>query len=172
MIFIIYTASNKNMRTSTYCGFFYNKNSFKNFLKFKSYILISLKEFQFNINFKKKSIPPNELIRFFQELGIMLKSGLTLLTSLTLLKDETKNRLLKEIITSLIFNIKKGYSFNHSLAPYSNIFGALYINMLMIGEQSGTLPEILENISLNIKRNDFIKKRLRAFFFIHLSYSF
>lgn len=165
MIFIIYTASNKDMIISTYYGFFYNKNSFKNFLKFKNHILINLKEFHININFKKKSIPPNELIRFFQELGIMLKSGLTLLTSLTLLKDESKNGLLKEVIISLIFNIKKGESFNHSLAPYSNIFGSLYINMLIIGEQSGTLPEILESISLNIKRNHFIKKKIKSLLF-------
>lgn len=165
MIFIIYTASNKNLVVSTYFGFFYNKSSFKDFLKFKNYILINLKEFHINISFKKKRIPPNELIRFFQELGIMLKSGLTLLKALTLLKDEAKNKLLKEIIISLIFNIKKGNSFNYSLAPYSNILGSLYINMLIIGEQSGTLPEILENISLNIKRNHFIKKKIKSLLF-------
>ena len=165
MIFIIYTASNQNMITSTYYGFFYSKNSFKNFLKLKNYILINLKEFHLNVNLKKRNIPPGELIRFFQELGIMLKSGLTLLTSLTLLKDETKNRLLKEIILSLIFNIRRGNSFNQSLAPYSNIFGSLYINMLIIGEQSGTLPEILEKISLNIKRNHFIKKKIKSLLF-------
>lgn len=165
MIFIIYKAFNKNMITSTHYGFFYDKTSFKNFLKFKNHILISLKEFPFNIKFKKKSLPSNELIRFFQELGIMLKSGITLLVSLTLLKDETKNKLLKEIITNLIFNIKKGESFNHSLNPYSNIFGSLYINMLIIGEQSGTLPEILENISLDIKRNSLIQNKIKSLLF-------
>ena len=165
MIFIKYSAFNKEMKVFLSFRVCHDLNEFKEYLKNKNLILIEYKKFSLDINFRKKYISKNELLTFFQELGIMLKSGLTILNALKLLKNETKNQKLKEICENLVLSIKKGHSLSSVIKDYHNILGDLYINMIIIGEQSGNLPKILDIITSNIKKNMLIEKKIKSVLF-------
>ena len=165
MIFIKYSAFNKEVKVFLSFRVCHDLNEFKEYLKNKNLILIEYKKFSLDINFRKKYISKNELLTFFQELGIMLKSGLTILNALKLLKNETKNQKLKEICENLVLSIKKGHSLSSVIKDYHNILGDLYINMIIIGEQSGNLPKILDIITSNIKKNMLIEKKIKSVLF-------
>ena len=165
MIFVKYSAFNKEMKIFFSFRVCNDLNEFKEYLKNKKLVLIEYKKFSLEINFKKKYISKNELLTFFQEFAIMLKSGLTILNALKLLKNETKNKNLREICENLILSIKKGHSLSYVIKDYNNILGDLYINMIIIGEHSGNLPNIPDIITSNIKKNLLIEKKIKSVLF-------
>lgn len=96
---------------------------------------------------RRKRVPRNELLLFTQELAALLKAGLPLDRSLTILSDLTENTYLREIVKELLREIKGGKSLSESMAVYPQVFPKLYVSMLRAGEISGTLDSILMRVS-------------------------
>lgn len=143
-------------------------NSLKSRLKKDKYILldyIEKKEKKFflkNYKWGKNKIT-NEIIGIFTyELGIMIKNGVVLSTSLEILLNNEKNTKLKEIIEELLRTIKNGNSLVKGVDKYINYFGIFYKNMLFIGEESGNLGEVLITLSEWITEKESIKKKIKG----------
>lgn len=87
-----------------------------------------------------------DLLIFTQELAALLRAGLPLDRSLTILTDLTENEYLQEIDRELLAEIKGGKSLSEGLAMYPQVFPKLYVNLIRAGEISGTLDEILGRV--------------------------
>lgn len=84
--------------------------------------------------------------KFAHPLGLMLHAGIPLPTTFTLLNNLSKNYKWKLIITKLETNIHQGFSFSHSLAE-SDLFTPFLLQMVKVGEESGTLSDMLNKIA-------------------------
>ena len=82
---------------------------------------------------KKKRVPRSDLLLFTQELATLLKAGLPLDRSLTILGSLTENPYLKEIGNELLKEIKGGKSLSEGLVMYPQVFPKLYVNMVRAG---------------------------------------
>ncbi|UCF37271.1 MAG: type II secretion system F family protein [Acidobacteriota bacterium] len=98
---------------------------------------------EFKLPWQRKRVPQSDLLLYTQELATLMKAGLPLDRSLTILADLTDNVYLKEIGEDLLREIKGGKSLSEGLAMYPQVFPKLYINMVRAGEISGTLDSIL-----------------------------
>lgn len=96
---------------------------------------------------KRKKVKRIELLLFTQELAALLKAGLPLDRSLTILSDLTENAYLREIVKDLLREIKAGKSLSEALSVYPQVFPKLYSNMIRAGEASGALDLILNRVS-------------------------
>ncbi len=104
-------------------------------------------------------IPLKEKLFFVQYLSIMVKSGISLSSALSTLAKQTKNKKFAKIINDISSNVEKGVSFTDSLRPYEDVFGELFINMVEAGEISGKLEEVLNQLYVQIKKqNELISK--------------
>jgi len=102
---------------------------------------------ELQLPWKRKRVPRNQLLLFTQELTALLRAGLPLDRSLTILGDLTENPYLKEIINELLREIKGGHSLSEGLALYPQVFPKLYVNLVRAGEISGTLDTVLERVA-------------------------
>ncbi len=93
-----------------------------------------------------KRVRRNDLLVFTQELAALLRAGLPLDRSLTILADLTENEYLTEIGRELLLEIKGGKSLSEGLAMYPQVFPKLYVNLVRAGEISGTLDQILTRV--------------------------
>jgi len=123
------------------------------YIKNSGYIPISVEQFDnpyaeksFFARFSRVNL--EELLAFTRQLVTLQTSGLPLLTSLEALKEQSENKLLKNVIARIIIDIKGGLSFSDALAKHPNIFNELYVNMVRAGEASGKLDEILERLAI------------------------
>ena len=98
-------------------------------------------------------IPLSEKLFFVQNLGIMLKAGISLSISLKTLSKQTSNKKFAKVIQDISNNVEKGVSFTESLKPHENVFGVLFINMIESGEISGKLEEVLSQLYIQLKKN-------------------
>lgn len=86
------------------------------------------------------------LARFCRSMAIMVQSGVPISTALEICAEATGNLVLNKNIQAARELIMTGNRIADSL-DRSGIFPGLIIRMVSVGEDSGQLPEVLENVS-------------------------
>ena len=112
---------------------------------------------EMQLPWKRKRVPRNDLLIFTQELAALLRAGLPLDRSLTILGDLTENQYLKEIGNELLREIKGGKSLSEGLAMYPQVFPKLYVSMIRAGEISGALEQILARVAEYLEEAEELK---------------
>jgi len=83
---------------------------------------------------------------FYTELGVLLKAGVSLKESLTLLKNAQKKKINKETLENVIHQIIEGKGFSEAIRE-ANHFSEYEYYSLKIGEETGTLAKVSEQLS-------------------------
>lgn len=108
------------------------------------------------------SISLDEKVVLTRNMGAMLDAGLTTSRALGVMERQTKNRRLKEVLGSLIGDVKGGATFSSALAKFSDIFPQLLISMVKAGEESGKLSESLKVVSEQMQKMSALTKKIRG----------
>jgi len=87
------------------------------------------------------SISVNEKANFCRFLATMLKSGMSIPESVEIIRQETKNAKLQKVLSDIAYQTQKGKSLSSVLAQYKNDFDPIFLTMVRVGEQSGTLEK-------------------------------
>jgi len=99
---------------------------------------------------------------FTKHLAMMMKSGISLNESLESILEQTPNHAFKRIIKSLLERLRAGQSLASSMKRYPKVFNDLYVNIVRIGEQSGTLEENLEYLAEHLEDQLELRRNIRA----------
>ncbi len=120
-------------------------------------------KFNFNINLSIfNRVKTIEKINFARNLGSMLEAGLNLSRALSVLERQTKSKVFKVILTSLISDVTKGVTFSEALAKHTKIFPPIFVAMVHAGEQSGTLAESLKVIAKQMDSSYSLDRRIKG----------
>lgn len=99
------------------------------------------------------------IARFARTLGTLLSSGVPLLSALDIVKNILGNTRLVEVIEDARVNIREGESIAQPLQR-SGEFPPLVTHMIAVGERSGQLEEMLDNVA--IAYNQQVDMRVQA----------
>ena len=80
---------------------------------------------------------------FTEQLSYLLSAGMTLDEALGILVKRLKQPALQQLTAGLHKSLLDGRSFSQALRDYPRIFSSLYVNLVMAGEASGALSDIL-----------------------------
>lgn len=114
------------------------------------------------INAFLSRVSTDQLVLTTRNLSGMLKAGLPLSRALQVIERQSRNPRLKLVIADVRERIQKGEQFNTALARHSKIFDELYIAMVRAGEESGSLSEALELLSVQMERSNNLKKKIKG----------
>ncbi|MDO8741542.1 MAG: type II secretion system F family protein [Candidatus Roizmanbacteria bacterium] len=114
------------------------------------------------LNSLTQRIDFNDIVNFTRQVAIMLNAGLTLIDSLEILKKQTVKLSLRKMIEGIDAKIKGGSSFSLALRDYKSNFSNLYISLVMSGEASGKLGEILLRLADNLEKQREFKSKLKG----------
>jgi general secretion pathway protein F len=84
--------------------------------------------------------------RFSRTLSTLLASGVQLLTAMNIVKNVLGNALLESVVATAIGSIREGESIAEPLKR-SGEFPAMVTHMIAIGEKTGQLEQMLDNVS-------------------------
>lgn len=113
-----------------------------------------------SISFGKVSLV--DKILFTKHLSTMLKSGITLTEALKVIEEQATSRKFKRVVKNIASEIKTGQKLSTALASYSRIFDSLFINIINVGEESGTLEENLEYLANDLEDKYELRKAIKA----------
>jgi len=84
---------------------------------------------------------------FTKHLSVMIHSGIPLIEALGILIDQTKTGTMNAVLQSVYKHIKNGKTLAYSLEQYPNTFDVFFTNIVQVGEESGTLEQMLSKVA-------------------------
>jgi type IV pilus assembly protein PilC len=84
--------------------------------------------------------------RFGRGLSMMLKAGVPLVQALDIVGQASNNWKIESAVHAVKESVKQGKTFARPLEE-SGVFPSIVVQMVTVGEESGTLPEMLESIA-------------------------
>ena len=98
---------------------------------------------------------------FYRQLATMIKSGMTLVQAMSLLRSQRGSRRLREIAVETMNLLQSGVRLSDAFARYPWMFPELHIGLLRAGEASGTLDKAIERIADYLEWEHRMRQRLR-----------
>src|SRR3989344_577549 len=114
----------------------------------------------FNMSISLLGVSSTEKIMMAKNLGVMFAAGLSLVKSFDILSVQAKNQKLKTALIDIKEKINKGESLSDSMDRYPKIFSELFVNMVRGGEESGTLEDIFQILSLQLTKEHELRSKI------------
>ncbi len=111
--------------------------------------------------FGRNKIGRRDLINFSFYLEQLTAAGVPLLEGLADLRDGEENPTFRDIVTGVIEAIEGGNSFSQALALYPRVFDNVFVNLIRVGEHSGRMNEVLNDITETLKWQDELLSKAR-----------
>lgn len=107
-------------------------------------------------------IKKSDLLIFTRQLSSMLSSGLTLIRSLEILKEQIGSSAMLEDVTSIITDIEEGKTFSSAISKFPDVFSPVYVSIIKSAESSGLLDKALLRLADNLEKEEKLKGTIRA----------
>lgn len=112
--------------------------------------------------FFQKKVKPEELILFTKQLSTMMRAGIPVLRVMDILEAQAENPQLKAICKQIAADIRSGSNLHRALARHPRVFSTLYSSMVLAGETSGALPQILQRLIYIISHEYKVRSEVRS----------
>jgi type IV pilus assembly protein PilC len=126
--------------------------------------LLKKKRFSFFSPHTKK-ITALDIMLFSRQLATLYKAGIPLAQALDVLSKTVEKIALKNLILALKNEVSAGHPLHQALALYPRYFDGLYCNLIAMGEQSGTLDILLQQIAAYQENLHLLKKKIKKALF-------
>ena len=108
----------------------------------------------------KLKVPQSDLLVFFRQMAVMMKSGVPLAQALELLAENMTNKQFGSNILDISKKLGGGEELSTSLGYYPRIFTPIMIGLIEAGEVGGVLSQVLERLALLIEAKSKIKGQI------------
>ncbi len=105
----------------------------------------------------KLKVPQNDLLVFFRQLSVILRSGVPLAQGLELLSDNITNKNFSKCIADLSTELGAGNDLSSALKKYPKVFKPITVGLIEAGEAGGILDKVLERIALLLEAQSKLK---------------
>lgn len=119
------------------------------------------KSFSLNMEISIGSVSDMDVMLFTKHLSIALKSGLSLIEALDIIKAQSTGKM-KKVVIDIMTKVESGKSFHEALHKYEKYFSKIYLNMVRSGELSGTLEKNLQKLSHTLEKRIKLRKKVKS----------
>src|SRR6476660_7855741 len=107
-----------------------------------------------------KGIKRKEITSFTREMGALLSSGIPIPQALDGLGEEEENPALKKAVLQVGESVRKGLALSTALDEHPRLFSTLYVSMVKVGEESGALPKVMNDLAALLEHEDEIRSEV------------
>ena len=100
-------------------------------------------------------------IFFCRQMYSLLKAGVPIMQALRGLRDTTQNQALVKVIGSLIEGLDAGLDLTSSLKRHPDAFPAVFVSLISVGENTGSLPEAFAQLAEYFDREKDTRDRIK-----------
>jgi len=144
----------RHFATKTQLEEYLIKNSFTKYEVLETETKFSNTLFR-NVSAKETSI-------FCRQMSVLFFSDISLMEGLALVTEQTENAQIKIALNEILKHMDEGLTFAESIAMYTNLFSSYMLNMVKVGEVSGTLDVVFVELSNYYEKENKVRKRLKS----------
>jgi len=109
-----------------------------------------------------KRVKPKSLQVFSRQLATMIEAGVSVVSALTTLEQQTDDRYLRQVIAEVRSDVETGMVLSKAFARHPKVFDRLFVAMVEAGESSGTLDSVLDRVAIQIEKENAIRRRVKS----------
>ena len=111
---------------------------------------------------KTEKITPRDLVVFTQNFYLLKKANYNNIHALSTIIESTENVSFKRILEDILAGVEAGENMYTTMEYYSNVFPYIYINMIKVGELSGSLTNSLQQAVKYLDDTNALNKKLKS----------
>ena len=108
-----------------------------------------------------QKVTTRDIVIFTQNFYLLKKANFNNIHALNTILQSTENITLKGIIEDILAGVEAGEYMYTTMEYYSDIFPFIYINMIKVGELSGSLTNSLEQAVTYLEDSEALNKKIR-----------
>lgn len=109
-----------------------------------------------------RKVPLREKIFFTRNLRIMIGAGVSLPRAIRTLANQSKNKKFQEVLFKIEESVTRGQNLSDVLSEHPQVFPEVFRSMIKVGEESGTLEDVLENLTSQMEREGDLKSKIKG----------
>lgn len=106
------------------------------------------------------NIEPRSTTAFFRQLATLIGAGMPLLGALRTISRSDQYGI-AVTVNAIADDVEKGESLSSSLARFPKIFSQIYINLIVVAEQGGSLEETLKGLANFTENEDIAQNQIK-----------
>lgn len=105
-------------------------------------------------------VPLQEKVIFAKRLAFLIKAGMPISQSVGILRDQAKSAVTRKVLDQVLVDVSSGRSLSYSLAKFNYMFDEFAVNIIRVGEESGTLDQNLDYLADELKKKQVLRKKI------------
>lgn len=131
-------------------------------LKSEGYVIQEVKEKGSKGTKKGKKVKDKDLAVFCKQFVSVLNAGVTVITALEMMADQTDNKSLQQGLRDAQNYVQKGGTLADGFKLNPKVFPPILINMTAAGELSGNLETAFERLTTHFEKNNRLKSKVKG----------
>jgi len=107
-------------------------------------------------------IGTGDLAIFWREFATMIAAGLPIVDALQSIAEEMDHPKFQQVLRAVVSNIWEGFNFSESLKRHPQIFSPMVVALIGAAEESGSLPEVTNQLATFLENRDRIIRKVWA----------
>ena len=103
-----------------------------------------------------------DLSLFSRQMYTLLKAGVPIMQALRGLRDSTQNPALAKVIIGISESLDTGLDLTSAMRRHPQVFSSLYVNMVQVGETTGSLQEVFLQMTVYLEREKDTRDRIKS----------
>jgi general secretion pathway protein F/type IV pilus assembly protein PilC len=112
-----------------------------------------------SLGISRKRVSGQLMANTYSQLSSLLRSGVPLLRSIRVIRDQTSNARLKEVLDDVYRRVEDGATLAEAISRYPRVFKEMAINMVRAGGEGGFLEDALERVATFTEAQEDLKSR-------------
>lgn len=139
-------------------------NTAKHQIAEQTLMLVEIKEVGAGIAgvdiFQSSKVTSQEVEYLTAELSLLLNAGVTIDRALGIIRRNSTSMAQAKLVAELHDAVRRGESLSDALGEQQAVFNPLYLNLVSLGEASGTLPTIFSRLAEDMKFQSELKRKV------------
>ncbi len=111
---------------------------------------------------KTEKITTRDIMIFTQDFYLLKKANFNNIHALDTIIQNTENMSFRGILEDILAGVEAGENMYTTMEYYANIFPYIYVNMIKVGELSGSLTNSLEQAVKYLDETDALRRKLKS----------
>jgi len=104
----------------------------------------------------------SDKLMFCEELATLVNAGVPLTQSITIIKEQAVKGTMRKVTANILREIEGGKSLSGALETESKHFSPVFINMIKMGETSGTLDKTLNDLAVQTEKDHELVGKIKS----------
>ena len=105
-------------------------------------------------------VRPAEVAIMTRQLATLIGAGFPLVSAMDALMAQFPSPSLKKMVAKIKNSVVEGSSFADAVGNFPSVFSGIYVNMVRVGESSGTLELVLNRLAEIMEKQEELKSRM------------